>query len=437
MAMMSWLSQSAGFEEPETRTVYDREGKSVTLTDGDRIGKGGESVVYSVPVCANVLAKIWRKEVLDDPIKIGEARKRLCQMLNMDGLKRLPYLAWPQDAVYTKAKKLKEIGYVMRRMKGGASLYSLFCGDAGVISAFPKCANRRFLVKTALAYVQEILEMQDLGVSPCDFNPKNVMVAEKNGEPLVQFIDTDSFQFRGPDGIVRFSPAHVKAYLAPELFAPGALEKPRSNSSMEFSTALIVFAILTMGQSPYSYVSASDGSVMGSAEENLRKGLCGLGGNRPDVKISPALWLQFKQMPFLLKRLFIKWFNEGHSNCNARPTLKDLKRELDGYLFTLDEDKSRLPLIPNAVEHRDWLKKAPPPRSSGSNYGPRPNYGAWNGGSRNGFRPYGGPHYGYRPGGGPGNGGQRNGPRQYGGHGNGGSYNRRPSSGGYNNYSQY
>lgn len=369
----SWVSQFAG-AEPKTRKVYDGTGVSFLLKESDRIGRGKEAAVYAVPGIDGIAVKLWHKEVLEDAT-IGETRKRLADMLAMEGMKSVDNVAWPRDLVYDVHGEV--IGYVMKRMRGSNSLYSLFYGDAGVIAAFSKCANRLFLAKTAREYVRSILELQDRGVSLSDFNPKNVLLSEVNGEPRVEFLDADSMQFFDPYGKVHHSSAHVKAYLAPELFEPGTLDLPRTNSSTEFAAALVAFAILTMGGSPYTYVDAADGSVMGSVEDNLRKGLCGLGGNNDAAKLPPHLFAQVHEMTYGLKALFIKWFKEGHHNLAARPQLRELANELDKFIYVLGKDPSRLPLVPKSVEKRQWVKNMPKARSY---YGPKPFV-------KSGFRP--------------------------------------------------
>ena len=362
----SWASQFAG-SEPKSRMVYDGAGVSFTLKESGRLGRGKEATVYAVPGIDGIAVKLWHPEIAKNADAIGKARKRLSSMLAFDGLKSLDAVAWPRDAVYDKQGHV--IGYVMKRLRGTHSLYSLFYGDAGVIATFPKCANRLFLAKVAREYVRSILELQDLGVTLSDFNPKNVLLSEANGEPRLEFLDCDSMQFTDLYGKVFHSVAHVKAYLAPEQFEPRALELPRTNSSSEFSAALVVFAILTMGGSPYTYVEASDGSVMGSVEDNLKKGLCGLGGNNDAAKLPPHLFAQVHEMTYGLKALFIRWFKDGHSNRAARPQLRQLARELDKFIYVLGQDRSRLPLVPKSVEKRQWIKPQP---AVTPYYGPKP-----------------------------------------------------------------
>lgn len=355
MSINNWISAKS-VNEPATRKIYDAAGSKLKLTSKEKLAEGGESLVFNVPGHDDLVLKVWRTQTIADASRCAKAGRRLEKQVALESVKSLDFLAWPVGIAYSNAKATEICGYAMRKARGSTSLASFMSGDAGVRSAFGPKANRLLLAKVALRYVENILEMAEHGCVPTDFNPRNVLVSiGPDDEPKLTWIDTDSFQFVDRSGTVQTTGVHFPAYLAPELFAADALAKPRTKASTEFSASLVAFAVLTLGGSPYSFTDARDGSVMGDPVENLKRGICGLGGGNEQAKLDDRTYKQVNQMSYRMKGFFIRMHREGHSVVSVRPPLAELADELKKFIYVLGVDPSRLPLIPSGAVRRHWV----------------------------------------------------------------------------------
>lgn len=372
-----WSDFKDGVDEPATRKVYDGNGNQLTVTAADEIGDGAEGVVYRIPACTNVLAKIWRRDKLSNPAKAVAVRARLSSMLEMSRLKAMKGLAWPQAPVYGDKRMGSVIGYVMKTCEG-VPLSTLFGGPQAVRGKFPKW-SRYHLALLARDYVGQVLALEQEGCLVCDFNPANVLVSEKAGSPVLAFIDTDSMQFVDRTGRQSLSRAHFPAYTAPELFAPDALDRPRTNSQIEFGAAMIAFSILMEGYHPYHFAEARDGSVAEDPSQNLRKGLCGI-GRAAEARIPKQYYPLWSTLTFTLKDLFCRWFRDGHANVMARPSLQELYDELGKLIYVMGKAPERCDLAPTVVKSHEWLGGPrqpapghyPPQVARAQGYPPRP-----------------------------------------------------------------
>ena len=350
-----WLDtvEDSGTSSGTSRTIFDPQGNVITLGAKDEKGSGGEGTVYELPLNSKFLVKIYREEILRDTKKMVALRSRIIDMVNLKACAQMPFVAWPIMPVMDAQKQI--IGFVMRKCTG-SSLLTLR-GPRFIRQRFPRW-TRRELALTALDYVKKVQFLAANNVFINDFNPANFLV---NDRCEVSFIDCDSFQVPGRNGVhvtKTFFPSHT----APELLKDKRLlEQPRTIHQVEFGAALTIFNLLMCGLHPYNYCDPNHKSACGTPDENLLKGRCPLGIDS-DCMLPLGGWRNlWSWLTYSLKSLFITMFKDGHSNPDARPTLKHLQSELEALLTIMKKDPERTELEPTKAKSREYKGTGPCP----------------------------------------------------------------------------
>ena len=327
-------------DEPQNQlTVYDPAGNPLKLKESNQKGCGGEGTVYEFAQNPKYLIKVYKQEILGNPVRMQELRSRILDMTQMQQCIRMPFLAWPCMPVMNGKKEV--IGFAMRKSEG-RSLLSLR-GPASVQKFFPGW-DRRDLVQVSLDFVTKLRQLVNAGVLVNDFNPDNFRI-DRNGR--VSFIDCDSYQVPNSRGGVHITRTFFPSHTAPELLLdPKQLNRPRNIHQVEFCAALKVFNILMMQLHPYSYIDYTRKSACGTPDENLRRGRCPLGVGA-DCCLPRGGWYNlWSCLTFSLKSLFIATFKDGHGAPNRRASLEQLQNELQKLLFEMDRSAERRNLTP-------------------------------------------------------------------------------------------
>jgi len=203
--------------------------KHVTLKE--MISSGGEGAVYKTDRI-NKVAKLYH-----DPTKrrIYEKVKFLASIdLNLDSI------AKPEDLIY---KKNQFQGFTMRNLSGYKTLF--FITTPARNDFFQEPLTYKFLLRLAIKITDTIAKLHNLGIVIGDIKLQNIMV---NSRGDICFVDIDSIQINSS----LLCHTRTFEYQPPETHKDtNFINKLRYWHYDAYSTAVLVFQLLTLGTHPY------------------------------------------------------------------------------------------------------------------------------------------------------------------------------------------
>ena len=340
-----WLAQCGSGSVPTggATTIYDHKGMPLHLSAADELASGGEGTVYRCPVHSSFVIKLYKQDIVENPDKQKSIAERLRDMLSIEALRKDRDIAWPQRIVYDANKRVA--GFVMRAVEG--SSFRSLQGATQIQRLFPGW-NRKDLALVARNFLDKMQLLADHGVLVNDFNPANFIVGKDH---RVRLIDCDSFQVpSATGGEPHVATSYFASHVAPEILRdPSLLKRPRGPEQARFGAAIIAFQLLMCGLHPYSHKNG------GTPEENLKAGKCPLGiGSGCSI---PTGWYNLlSYLPYTAMEKFIRMFHDGHGDPSVRPTLAELRKEVEKFLFVMKKDplrKSLAPAAPKAKSNPD------------------------------------------------------------------------------------
>lgn len=310
-----------------TLEFFNQTGKPIHLAK--KLASGGEGDIYEIGPGSDLLAKIYKPEILRG--RQGELEKKLPSMIALSNDLLLKHTAWPLDALYNKQTR-RLAGFVMRR-KEGTEIHQLY-GPKSRIRDFPD-AGWNFLIHTAINLAGVIELIHNYGHVIGDINARSVFVSKT---AIVQLIDCDSFQI--VVGSEKF-PCHVgfPEFTPPELQNRSLHGLLRSQGHDSFGLAVLIFYLLFMGRHPFAgqYLGKGDKDLSESIREyRFAYGAGALSRNVRQPPGSPSL----ETVPRQIAMLFERAFDSSHNRpapTEWRSALIDLSHNLvrcnDGHYY--------------------------------------------------------------------------------------------------------
>jgi len=210
---------------------------------GDKLGEGGEGVVYAVEDGARAV-KLYHK-----PLS-GAAQHKLRIMVARDVGPLAGQAAWPQALIAGPAGSVA--GFVMPRASEPFDIHAVY-SPRDRREKLPK-ADWKFLVRVAANLAAAFHAAHQAEVVIGDVNHGSVRVGA-NG--CVRLIDCDSFQITHEGAVLRCQ-VGVDAYTPPELQGKRLSDIDRTVEHDLFGLAVLTFQLLFMGRHPFSGVPKSD-----------------------------------------------------------------------------------------------------------------------------------------------------------------------------------
>lgn len=270
---------------------------------GEKIGEGGEGMVYTLTDEPGMLAKIAK-----DPDKLDEKYEALVS-LRSDRLDDAA--AWPLEKVHDEDGKT--VGYKMRHYQDTVLLHQVFQTKSRV-RELPR-ADWKFLIRVAKNLATCVHLVHSDGLVIGDLNESNVLVS---GNALVRLIDCDSFQIE-LGGYRQTCDVGKGEYLAPELQGMSLEGCWRTADQDLFPLAVLVFQLLLLGRHPF----AGRGGAEIPLEEAIRlKRYAYL--ERGEVQPPPGMSIAW--LPTPMRQLFERAFTGAAQD---RPTAKEWHQALD------------------------------------------------------------------------------------------------------------
>lgn len=291
-----------------------------------RLGKGGEGAVYILPNEPSRVVKIYHP---------GKATPEQCRKLEVmvnnppaDPMQAKGHasIAWPTELLeYTGSTGAgltngQLIGFVMPRLGKDASTIVDFYDPKSRIKSHP-AFTYQYLMGAAKNFVSAVRALHSKGYVIGDVNESNIMVDRNT--TLTTIVDTDSFQVTDPQsGIIYRCGVGKPDFTPPELQGRNFSQIDRSQTHDLFGIGVILFQLLMENTQPFGgrYAGAGDPPEYGA---RIRQGFFAYCQNR-QVPFRPGrLAPPFSMLHPDLQQLFIRCFEDGHINPNARPNARE------------------------------------------------------------------------------------------------------------------
>lgn len=294
----------------------------IMLSESMLIGVGGEARVYSLAQTPSLVAKVYH-----EPTEL-KARKLAAMLANppLDPMKNSGHtsIAWPVDlllpldAVHKSAQAVA--GFLMPRINRMKPVIDFYHPR----TRRQNCPlfNYLYLHRAGRNLAAAVRSLHERGYVVGDMNESNILVSET---ALVTLVDTDSFQVRDPQTSQIYRCAVGKPeFTPPELQGKYFAELDREPSQDLFGLAVILFQLLMEGTHPFAGLFTGRGEPppveTRISSGHFPHGLSGLSGltRRVPYRPMPAA-PPFEVLSPRLQELFIRCFDEGHSNPQLRP----------------------------------------------------------------------------------------------------------------------
>ena len=307
-----------------TQIVYTNTKVLIQLEDKPLAAAGGEGTVYRVKPTAthpSSCAKIYH------PIKRTASRKSKVEFMIQNKPPVISttnfIICHPTEMLYDSNRNF--IGFIMPlAFSGSEKLYELTTTkapkrlqlnwgkfDRATVSGIEK--RLKICVNIAIA-VHSIHQGGKYAI--VDYKPQNILITS---EGKISFTDVDSFQIANNGVVLFYSEVATPEYAPPESARINPSKTLVPESWDRFSLAVSFYEIL-FGIHPYAATCDGQYHAATTIGEKIQKGLFVFGSKKSYLTVIPSIHNNFQNLPIGLKQLFVKAFEDGHTNINERPT---------------------------------------------------------------------------------------------------------------------
>jgi DNA-binding helix-hairpin-helix protein with protein kinase domain len=208
---------------------------------GQKLGAGGEASVYALESEPKLVAKVYHKP--DD--FHGRKIELMVSSPPQCGDNKTAEIAWPLGRILSSSGT-KTIGFLMPKVTGGIPASQLH-NMRSRLQTNPHF-NWKYLVRTARNTALAMAGIHGAGYVIGDVNDGGILVAPT---ARVSLVDCDSFQVRGPNGLLYRCTVGVDMYTPSELIGLSFSTVDRSPNHDAFGLGVLIYQLL-MGMHPYS-----------------------------------------------------------------------------------------------------------------------------------------------------------------------------------------
>ncbi len=302
-----------------------RQSNGQVITLGSVIASGGEGEIREFPPDSSLVAKVYK----DDKLKNIDGYKLQLMLANPpdDSVKKnhgCVSIAWPVDLLLPISGSQQIIGFLMSRAQQVRPIHDYYS---------PKTRREKnlgfnylSLHRTARNFAGAMSALHAKQYVIGDVNESNILVYDT---AIVTLVDTDSFQV--PDfqqGKVYRCPVGKAEYTPPELqrrkkFA----DYDRTPEHDLFGLGVLIFQLLMEGTHPF--VGVYEGTEEPPPiEKRILSGHFPHGTKKVPYRRKPGA-PPFEVLHPTLRQLFIRCFEDGHNNPQARPDARTWVKALD------------------------------------------------------------------------------------------------------------
>ncbi len=303
-----------------------RQSNGEVIDLGTVIASGGQGKIHKVPSDASLAAKVYYAHKLKD-IDSDKLQLMLANPPD-DSVKKdrgCVSIAWPVDLLLSIDGSEQIIGFLMPRVpKQVRPIHDYYIPETRREDKLG--FNYLYLHRTARNFAGAMSALHAKQYVIGDVNESNILVHDT---AIVTLVDTDSFQVRDlQKGKVYRCPVGKAEYTPPELqrrkkFA-GYDRTPEHDL---FGLGVLIFKLLMEGEHPFV------GVYQGSEEppptkKRILEGHFPHGIKKVPYKHKPMA-VRFEVLHPTLRQLFIRCFEDGHNNPQARPDARTWVKALD------------------------------------------------------------------------------------------------------------
>ncbi len=306
--------------------VWSKETGSITLGAEDELGRGGEGTVYRIPGHADLVAKVYHR--VNRTERAFRKLKVMIDYFTVTGDRETGhlYVAWPQHIIYDGPAG-DAVGFLMPRVERKNSLLDYYIQSYR--SANAPHVDYRDLCSVAASLATALGELNGRGYVVGDINESNACITDNQH---VTLIDADSFQVLDHD----ITPPEVyrctvgkPEYTPPELQGMSFEEVERTIHHDRFALAVVIYQLLMEGRHPFSGVYSGGGEEP-NYEDSISEGYFLYSRSRGVPLASlPRDHILWEALDERLRDLFVRCFDEGHSNPERRPSPREWAAALE------------------------------------------------------------------------------------------------------------
>ncbi|MBW4667525.1 MAG: tetratricopeptide repeat protein [Cyanomargarita calcarea GSE-NOS-MK-12-04C] len=302
------------------------------------LGRGGEACVYTLPIDGNLVAKIYHKPT------VSHARKLAVMLAHPPSNPTASLghisIAWPNEVLISADGSDRIIGFLMPRIRQMRPIIDFYNPRTRRLHC--PLFNYQYLLRTARNLAAAFAALHNSGYCVGDVNESNIMVSDT---ALVTIVDTDSFQVPDPDNnIVYRCEVGKPEFTPPELQNITFAACDRAVSHDLFGLSVLLFQLLMEGTHPFSGIYQGAGEPP-PYEARIAAGHFPYSRHRDVPYISTPIAPPWEILHPKLRELFVRCFEDGHSQPNQRPTAQ-------AWLFALAEAEESLVTCTNNPQHR-------------------------------------------------------------------------------------
>jgi serine/threonine protein kinase len=308
--------------------VHTSQNKKIQISDTP-LGEGGEGKVYEVlnpSDLQNYVVKVYHPH---ERTPEREAKLRYLQAHRPPLLDDFSVI-WVEDLVYEKDEF---VGFLMLKAVSSVDLTfltGLQVSDklsAEWLEKYSRHSLQGFQNRAKLCYniasaVSQIHQSQQYVL--VDLKPENLKI-KLNGQ--VSLIDTDSIQVLENEQVIfpaqklspEYSPAEIKQLSLAKDYIPETWDR--------FSLAVVFYKVL-FGLHPFAVTGKAEYQNLHSHEQKIQAGLFPFGEKSADIQVVPPPHANFEALPFAMRMLFIRAFDQGYNLPATRPTAHEWCEQL-------------------------------------------------------------------------------------------------------------
>lgn len=308
-------------------TVYNSKFEKLLLDENPVATPGGEGSVHRIiatPNYSDYCVKIYHT-----PKRTFNRRQKIEFMIKNKPLNIITSnykICFPTELAFDTKKNF--IGFIMPlAFPGSEKLYEL---TTTKISPRLSKEWHKFERTSLLGFEKRLKVCVNIAISVhalhqtkkfaiVDYKPQNILITS---DGKISITDVDSFQISDNGQVLHHSEVATPEYAPPECLRinPSLTFVPESWDT--FSLAVSFYEIL-YGIHPYT--STCDGQYFNvtTIGEKIQKGLFVHGSKKSYLTVIPPLHNDFQRLPFSIRQLFIKAFEDGHTNPKMRPSSEE------------------------------------------------------------------------------------------------------------------
>ncbi|MFN8182206.1 MAG: hypothetical protein U0X34_10190 [Bacteroidia bacterium] len=308
-------------------TVYTATRKSIQLEEQPLAAAGGEGSVHrvkSTPGFPNHCAKIYHHP------KRNLLRKQKVEFMVQNKpsiLSTTSYIiCFPIEIIYDH--KSNFVGFIMPlAFNGSEKLYELTTAKVAPRlqlhwSKFERTSKsgieRRLKVCVNIAQAIHDIHITNK-YTIVDLKPQNILITN---EGKISITDVDSFQISRNGNVLHFSEVTTPEYAPPESNRLNPSKDLIPENWDRFSLAVSFYEIL-FGIHPFTSTCDGQYESVTTIGEKIQKGLFVHGSKKIYLTVIPSIHNNFFNLPTSIRNLFIKAFEDGHTNPASRPSAED------------------------------------------------------------------------------------------------------------------